>query len=172
MVGIPVSWLVDLMSVGVHQTSGLAPPSPSPSSSTVKGWWAPSPLGLIHCAPTTSTSAALREEEATLQPLLAPWEALSFWQHYRKSSSPLLYPSAQCPAKSFKWVNIKCSGKLHLCKWCKKQTSNWDSMVSHCIQEHLEIHLFCPQCGMSWVSLIVSSPWQGGSITSSSFRLF
>ena len=37
---------------------------------------------------------------------------------------PCLIPQFTLPARSFKWVNLKGFGKLYLCEWCEKQTSN------------------------------------------------
>ena len=84
------------------------------------------------------------------RPLLAPQEALSFQQCCQRD---LPYPTASliaCPAGSFKQVNLKGASKMYLCKQCEKQTSSWDSMASHCLQEHLGIHVVCPQCGLSY----------------------
>ena len=91
MVGTPESQLVDLMSARVHKAVRLAPSSSRAPSPSVEGQQAPSPLGRAlkraHHAPTTK-SVALKEEKVTsqevplpLRPLLAPWEALSFWWH-------------------------------------------------------------------------------------------
>ena len=52
---------------------------------------------------------------------------------------------------SLNQVNLKDSGKIDICEQCKKQTSNQDSMVSHCLQEHLGMCLVCPQCVMSYL---------------------
>ena len=137
---------------------------------------APSPLGLspktTHHSPTTTTSVAPREEEVTLQevpflwaPLrlvLSPLEALSCWWCCRGDlPSPVTsFSSHSC--QIFKQVNLK--GKIHICKWCTKQTSNWESMVSNCLQENLGICLVCPQCGMSYSDPLSSISMAGGSI--------
>ena len=61
MVGTAVSWLVGLVSAGVHEADRSAP-LPSASSSTAEGKLAPLHLGPIpkraHHVPTTSTSEA------------------------------------------------------------------------------------------------------------------
>ena len=69
----------------------------------------------------------------------------------RGTSHPLYIPQLALPAGSFKQVNFNGSGKMYLlCKQCKKQIPDRDSMVSHCLQKHLEIHLVCSQCWMRY----------------------
>ena len=62
---------------------------------------------------------------------------------------PCHIPQLTLSTGYFKWVSLEGSSKMYLCEQCKKQTSNPDCMVSHCLQEHLGICLICPQCGMS-----------------------
>ena len=40
-------------------------------------------------------------------------------------------------ARAFKHINLKASGKDYACWECDKTSSNWDTMVSHYLQEHL-----------------------------------
>ena len=165
MVCIPVSQLVDLVTVGVNKASELAPTSSGAPSPSVEGWWAPSALRpalkrACH-APSATTSVALKEEELTmweaplsmgpLRPLLTPWELSAPCSTAGGTSHPLPYPSTHFTARSFKQVNTKGFRKVYICQWCKKYTSNWDSMVSHCLQEHLGVHLVCPQCRMCYL---------------------
>ena len=138
MVGTPVSQLVDLVSAGVHKVSGPVPPSPSASSSTVEGQWAPYPSGhpkRAHHAPTTSTCGAPREQKVPSQevPLLTgPPEAITGSSGSSQLLSelqgsppvPCHIPQLTLPAGYFKHINLKCFGKLYLCQQCKKQTSN------------------------------------------------
>ena len=77
---------------------------------------------------------------------------------------PCHIPQLTNPTGSFKQVNLKGSGKMYLCKQCKKQTSNWDSLVFHCLQEHLGIHLISPQCRMSYSDPSKFAAMAGGSI--------
>ena len=183
----PASWLMDLVSAGIHKVSGLAPPSPSATSSPVEGQWSPSPSDptpkKVHHSPTTSVSGAPREEEAPLQEMplpLGPTEAIAGPSGssqlpltlQESLPVPCCIPQLTHPAWSFKSINLKGSSKLYLCKWCKKQTSSWDSMVSHCLQEHIGIHLVCVQCGMSYTDPSTFHLHDRGTITCCSIRLF
>ena len=42
-----------------------------------------------------------------------------------------------CPAGAFRHINLKASGKEYDCGMGDKTSSNWDTMVSHYLQEHL-----------------------------------
>ena len=75
---------------------------------------------------------------------------------------PCGIPQLTLPAGSFKGVNLKYSGKMYICEWCKRQPSNQDSVVSHCLQEHLGICLVCPQCGMSYLDPSKFNPHSRG----------
>ena len=165
MVGTPASWLVDIMSAGVHKAGELAPPSPQAPSPSVEGWKCPFPLGSApkraHHPPTPTTSVASKEEEkVTVQEALSLMglsEAIagpsgsSHGGDARGHTLPCHIPQLTLPAGSFTSVNLKDSSMLYICEQCEKQTSNWDSMVSHCLWEHLGICLFCPHCGMSYL---------------------
>ena len=54
------------------------------------------------------------------------------------------------PSRAFKHINLKASSKEYACRECDKTSSNQDTMVSHCLQDHLGAHLVCPRCGMNY----------------------
>ena len=54
------------------------------------------------------------------------------------------------PAEAFKWVNLKDSSKAYMCRECDRIFSNWNSMVSHYLHEHLRVCLVYPKCGISY----------------------
>ena len=159
----PMSQLVDLMAARVQKGDDSALPSGVPS---VEGWQSSSPseqaLKRPHCAPTMITLVALKEEEVTSQgaPLPSgPSKAItdplgSSTLPMTPQRGPLIpchVPQLALPARSFKWVNLKGSGKMYMCGQCEKNTSKWDSLVSHYLQEHLVVCLVCTQCGMSYL---------------------
>ena len=112
-------------------------------------------------SPITTMSVALNEEEATSQEEPLPSCSSEAIAGPCRSSMlpmalqrgplvPLYVPQLEPPAEFFRQVNLKGSHKMYICGQCKKNTSNWDSMVSHCLQEHLGVHLVCPQCEISY----------------------
>ena len=132
MVGTPRSWLVDLMSAGVHKAGEPDPLSGAPSPS-VEGWWAPSLLEQAPkraCyAPTTITSVAPKEEKVTLQEVPLPSgpsdviagpSGISTFQMalQRGPLVPCHIPQVALPARSFKQVNLKGYGKMYVCGQC------------------------------------------------------
>ena len=60
---------------------------------------------------------------------------------------PCYIADLSLPAKAFKSINFKDSGKIYMYSKCDKTSSNWESMVSHYL---LRICLVCPECGMSY----------------------
>ena len=149
-----------------HEAGKSALPSSGAHSSHVEGWCAPSPLGQpqkrAHHAPTTITLVAPRKEEATLleaPPSSDPSEAIngplgsSMLPTALQGGPPIPYHIHQLalPARSFKQDNLKGSCKMYICGECEKHTSKRDSMVSHCLQEHLGVNLVCPQCKISYL---------------------
>ena len=71
MVGTPVSWLVDIMSAGVHKAGKSAHLSSGTPFPSMEGQQAPSPFGSAlmraHYSPTNTTSVALMEKEVMMQ---------------------------------------------------------------------------------------------------------
>ena len=132
----------------------------------------PNPKESPSC-PTTTTLVVSKEEEVTMQvvPLpIDPSEDITG----PSGTSPLLMalhwgppipchiPQLALPARSFKQVKLKGSGKMYICEWCKNHISNQDSMMSHCLQEHPGVHLVCPKWGDELFGFLkVPSPWQG-----------
>ena len=166
LVDIPVNELVDLVSAGVHEADRSAPPSPGTPSPSVEGQQTPSTLGPLsktaHCAPTTTNINGPEGGGGNIAGSASSPRLL--WGYHwplRKLSasssaaggppSPATSLQLTLLARSFMWVNLKGSGKIYIFEWCKKQTSNQDSMVSHCFQEHLGICLVCPQCGINYL---------------------
>ena len=144
------------------------PPSSGAPSPMIEGPWAPFPSGQAlkraYHTTTTTTSVAPKEDEATLQEMSLPSgpseviagpSGTSMLLTVLQGGPPIpcYIPQLALAARSFKGVNLKGSGKMYICGQCKKHTSNWDSMVSYCLQEHLGIHLVCPQHGMSYLDL-------------------
>ena len=147
---------------GVHKAGRLTPPSFGPLPLV----WRADGLPLLQALPQRESTAppppkCQRPQRrkwhcrrhpfpwAHLRPLLDPWEAnllVALWG----PPIPCNIPQLTLPARSFKWVKLKGPDKIYICEQCKKPTSNVDSMVSQCLQEHLGIHLVCPQCGMSY----------------------
>ena len=163
MVGTPVSQLVELVSAGpwrwwVSSSFPRAPPKVCRAERLPLNWAQPPREPVTSPLPQHLWSWRRRRWHhrrhsfpwVPLRPSLAPWEALSFQQYCGGTPIPYHIPQLALHARLFMWVNLKGSGKIYICKQCKKQTSNWDSMVSHCLQEHLGICLTCPLCRMSY----------------------
>ena len=109
---------------------------------------------------------------ALLRSLLAPWEALSFHQSCRGPPVPCHIPQLPLSTRSFRHIDLKGSSKLYLCKQCKKQTSNWDSMVSYCLSgASWDPSGLSPVSDELFGSLKVGST-AGGSIICCFIRLF
>ena len=141
-----------------------------PSEMSISSPSSPSP----HHMPTTTTLVVPKEEEATKQevPLpTGPYEAITGPPGPSAPSGvvggpPISYhiPQVTCPTRSFKWVNLKGSSKMYICKQCVKHASNYDSMVSHCLQEHLGSVLFVSNVGWGIQIPKSSVSIAGGSI--------
>ena len=165
LVGTSVSVLVDFMAAGVHGANELAPPSSGAPSPSVEGWQAPTPLEQnlkrAHHSPTTKVLVAPKDDELTLQVVPLPSDPHEAIAGHSGSSTlmtalqrgpivPCLISQLASPAKPFKHINLRGSCKMYMCMTCKRTSSNWDSMVSHYLQEHLMVCLTCAQCGMSY----------------------
>ena len=162
------------MSAGIHEeASELAPPSSGAPSLSVKGCWAPPSLGpalMIACHAPSPNNVSDPEgggDSAGGTPSHGPLQGHCWLLGKLSASSGTVggppisccIPQITLPTRSFKQVNLKGYSKLYICEWCKKQTSNRDSMVSHCPQEHLGIHLgLCTMQDELFRSLEVLSP--------------
>ena len=147
MVGTPASQSVDLISARVHKAGKLAPPSSGAPSPSVESWQAPSPLGpapesLMHLHHYNVSGPKGGGGDSTGG--VPSHESLcGHWWPLRKLSAsggttggpsiPCHIPQIIHPDGSFMWVNLKGCSKMYICEQCEKQTSNQDSMVSHCL---------------------------------------
>ena len=117
LVGTPTSQLVDLIAARVHGANESIPPPCRASSPRVEGKQAPSPSKQApkraHHTPTTTTSVASKEDEATLQeaPLPSgPYESITGSSGssmlptvlQRGPPVPCHVPQLALPARSFK----------------------------------------------------------------------
>ena len=83
--------------------------------------------------------------QAPLRPLLAPWETLcSQW---------CCRGDLQFPAVFLNWHFLWHPSGESTWRALAKCTSNQDSVVCHCLQEHFGVNLVYPQCGMSYSDL-------------------
>ena len=166
LVNTSASCLVDLINTEVHGANMPTPPPSRTPSPNFGRQWTPSSMGQSPkracCSPTLMMLASPKDHEATLQVVpipSGPTEAIagpsgsSMLLTELQKGPPVLccVPELSPLAKAFKWVNLKDSIKMYMCRKCDRLSQDQDTMVSHYLTEHLRVHLVCPQCGMSYL---------------------
>ena len=149
MVGTPVCKLVDLIIKEVHRAAR--------SLSLPLGFWH-SHLGSNGLPLVWNYS---QKEPITPLPLLMPTDSSEVIASLSGSSTlptslakgspfPCYITPLTLPAGAFKHVNLKAYGKKYACGNDDKASSNQDTMVSHYLQEHLDVCSVCSKHEMSY----------------------